>query len=78
MACPLSGGVEITPLFCVSSSGIDRLTAEAIQGTSLTLQSVHNIESCDSLPAGVLCVCDSVTDDILQEHLEDTPGLLVD
>ena len=54
------------------------LASKAVQGASLTLQSVHNVKGCDSLPAGVLCVCDSVPDHILKEHLEHATGLLVD
>ena len=54
------------------------LTAKAVQGASLALQGVHNVKGCDSLPAGVLSVGDSVPDHILQEHLEHTTGLLVD
>jgi hypothetical protein len=46
--------------------------------TALTLKSVDNIERCDGLSLGVLSVCDGVTDDTLEEGLEDTTGLLVD
>ena len=55
-----------------------RLTSETVEGTSLTLQSVDDIHGGDGLPLGVLGVGDSVTDDVLKEHLEDTSGLLVD
>ena len=71
------GGVKITPFVC-AGEGAKRLTAKAVQGASLALESVHNVEGCDSLPAGVLGVCDSVPDHILQEHLEHAPGLLID
>ena len=54
------------------------LTAEAVQGAALPLQSVDHIHGGDGLPLGVLGVGDSITDDVLQEHLEDTTGLLVD
>lgn len=54
------------------------LTSESIQGTSLTLQSIDNVHGGHSLPLGVLSVGDSITDDILQEHLQDTTGLLID
>ena len=46
-----------------------RLSSEAIQGTPLPLESIDNIHSSNSLPLGMLSVGDSVTDDILQEHL---------
>ena len=54
------------------------LASKAVQGASLTLQGVHNIKCCDGLPTGVLSVGDSIPDHILQEHLEHTPGLLID
>jgi hypothetical protein len=44
----------------------------------LTLESVDNIERGDSLSLCVLSVGDGVTDDTLEEGLEDTAGLLVD
>ena len=58
--------------------GEDGLTAESVQGASLPLQSVDNIHGGDGLPLGVLGVGDGITDHVLQEHLEDTAGLLVD
>ena len=54
------------------------LTSESVQGTSLPLEGIDDIHSGDSLPLGVFGVGDSVTDDVLKEHLEDTSGLLVD
>ena len=54
------------------------LTPEAVQGAALSLQSVHHVHGGDGLPLGVLGVGDGVTDDVLQEHLEHTAGLLVD
>ena len=54
------------------------LSSEAVQGAPLPLQGVDNVECGHSLAAGVLGVGDSVPDDILQEHLEHTAGLLVD
>jgi hypothetical protein len=44
----------------------------------LTLECVDNVERSDSLALGVLSVCDGVTDDTLEEGLENTAGLLVD
>jgi len=44
----------------------------------LTLESVDNVEGGDGLALGVLGVCDGVTDDTLEEGLENTTGLLVD
>ena len=54
------------------------LTAKAVEGAALPLQGIDHIHGSDSLPLGVLSVGDSVPDDVLKEHLEDTAGLLVD
>merc|ERR1719228_1480125 len=54
------------------------LASKAVQGATLPLEGIHNIHSSDGLPLGMLSVGDGVPDDILQEHLQDTPSLLVD
>ena len=54
------------------------LSSESVEGTSLPLQSVDDVHGSDGLPLGVLGVGDGVTDDVLEEDLEDTAGLLVD
>ena len=54
------------------------LVAEAVQGAALALERVHDVEGRDGLAAGVLGVGHGVTDDILEEDLEHTAGLLVD
>lgn len=54
------------------------LTSESVQGTSLPLQSVDDVHGCDGLPLGVLGVGDCISDDVLEEHLQDSSGLLVD
>ena len=54
------------------------LSTESIEGTSLPLEGIHHIHSSDSFPLCMLSVGDSIPDDILQEHLENSPGLLVD
>ena len=53
-------------------------TFEAIESTSLPLESIDHIHGGDGLPLGVLGVGDGITDDILEEHLQDTTGLFVD
>merc|ERR550517_2349027 len=55
-----------------------RLSSKAIQSTPLPLESIDNIHSSNGLPLGMLGVGDGVPDHVLQEHLQDTPGLLVD
>ena len=47
------------------------LSAKAVQGPALPLQSIDHIHSGHSLPLGMLGVGDSVSDDILQEDLKD-------
>ena len=44
----------------------------------MAFQRVDNVHGCDGLPLGVLGVGDGITDDILEEHLQDTTGLFVD
>ena len=54
------------------------LPAEAVEGLALALERVHDVHGRDGLAAGVLGVGHRVTDDVLEEDLEDTAGLLVD
>ena len=56
----------------------DNLTAESVQGASLALEGVDHIHGSHGLPLGVLGVGDGITDDVLEENLENTTGLLVD
>ena len=55
-----------------------RLRAEAVEGLALALERVHDVERRDGLAARVLGVRHGVTDDVLEEDLEDAAGLLVD
>lgn len=55
-----------------------RLGAETVEGAALALEGVDDVERGDGLALGVLSVGDRVTDDVLEEDLEDTTGLLVD
>ena len=54
------------------------LSAESVQGSSLSLQGVNNVHSSHSLSFGVLGVSDSIADDVLKENLEHTSGFFVD
>jgi len=54
------------------------LTSETVEGATLALEGVDDIHGGDGLPLGVLGVGDGVTDDVLQEDLQDSTGLLVD
>ena len=53
------------------------LSAESVEGTSLSLKGVDDVESGDSLSLGVFGVGHRVTDDILQKDLKDSSGLFV-
>ena len=44
----------------------------------MTLQSIDDVHGGDGLSLGVLGVGDGITDDILEEDLEDAAGLFVD
>lgn len=55
-----------------------RLTAESVESSALSFQSIDDVHGCDGLPLGVLSVGDGITDDIFQEHLQYTTGLFVD
>jgi hypothetical protein len=66
------------PKFITCMQKIPRLTTETVQGAALSLQSVDNVQRRDGLALGVLGVGDGVTDDTLEEGLENGAGLLVD
>ena len=46
--------------------------------TSLTFESIDNIERCNRLSFRVFRVCDSITDDTFEESLQNTTCLFVD
>ena len=54
------------------------LAAEAVEGTALALEGIDHIHRRHGLAAGVLGVCHSVADHVLQKHLQNGAGLLVD
>ena len=62
----------------VGSEWEENLSAESVEGASLPLQGVDDVHGGDGLPLGVLGVGDGIADDVLEEHLEDAAGLLVD
>ena len=57
---------------------LNKLTAEAVQGATLTFQGVHDVHGRHSLPASVLGVGDRIADHAFQEHLQHTARLFVD
>lgn len=54
------------------------LTAETVQGTSLSFKCIHYVHGSHGLPLGVLGVSDGVTDNVFQENFENTTSLFVD
>lgn len=71
--------IPVTPKAIVKTEheSLAPLTTETVQSAALSLQRVNHVKGCDSLPLGVLGVCDGIPDDALQERLENTTGLLV-
>ena len=57
---------------------VEELSAKAVQGPALPLQSIDDVHGSDSLPLGMLGVGDGIPDDVLEEDLENSTGLLVD
>ena len=54
------------------------LTAESVEGSALSFQSVDDVHSSDGLPLGVLGVGYGITNDVLQKYLEHSSGFFVD
>ena len=65
------------PSFVVVSAA-GSLTAESVQGTSLALEGVDHIHGGHCFPLSVLGVRHGVTDNVLQENLQYSTGLLID
>jgi hypothetical protein len=62
----------------VAEYAIKNLTTKTVESTALSLESVNNVKRCDSLALSVLSVGDSITNDTLEESLQNTTSLLVD
>ena len=54
------------------------LTTETVQSAALAFESVDDVHGGHGLALGVLGVGDGIADHVLQEHLQDTSGFLVD
>ena len=54
------------------------LASEAVEGASLPLEGVDDVQGSHGLTTSMLSVGDGITDDVLKEDLEDSPGLLID
>jgi hypothetical protein len=57
---------------------VECLTTEAVKGPSLALECVHYVHGSHGLATSVLSVGNGVTDDVLEENLKNSTGLLVD
>ncbi|KAL7541697.1 hypothetical protein ACHAXR_011168, partial [Thalassiosira sp. AJA248-18] len=64
--------------FRKSGSRRKRHHVETIEGLSLALEGIDDVHGSDGLAASMFRVGDRVTDDILEEDLEHTTGLLID
>jgi hypothetical protein len=58
--------------------GQGKLAAEAIESASLAFEGVDDVHRSYGLATSVLSVGHCITDDVLQESLQDTTGLFVD
>ena len=54
-----------------SNLGVSSSASEAVESPPLPLESVDDVHGSDSLPLGVLGVGHGVTDDVLQEYLQE-------
>ena len=61
-----------------AQTGRNRLLAKAVEGAALALEGVADVHGGDGLAASVLGVGHGVTDNGLEEGLEDGAGLLID
>jgi len=61
-----------------NGGGVVDLSTKTIEGTALSLQRVNDVQRRDGLALGVFSVGDSITDDTLEEGLQNTTGLFVD
>lgn len=59
----------------MSKDGRERRRYAYVEGPSLPLQSVDDVQRGDGLPLGVLGVGNSITDGSLEEGLQDSSGL---
>ena len=73
------GGPEKGRLVQLELHGVEMsLTSESVQSAALPLEGIDNIHGGDGLPLGVFGVGDSIPDDVLEENLEYSTGLLID
>ena len=54
------------------------LSAESVESASLSLEGVDDVHGRHGLSLGVFAIGDGITDDVLEEDLEDSTSLLID
>lgn len=74
----IDGGEKKSREIGSKSERMTRLTTETVQSAALSFEGINNIERCDGLALGVFCVGDGITNDTLEEGLQDTTCLFVD
>ena len=60
------------------ADGVGHLAAEAVEGAALALERVDDVSGNKRHAERVFAIAACITDDVLEEDLEDTPGLFVD
>ncbi|XP_063963140.1 uncharacterized protein LOC135156043 [Lytechinus pictus] len=73
----LKENLEDTMALLVDETTLEDRRNREMEGKSLPLQGLEDVHGGDGLPLVTLAVGDSITDDILEENLEDTTCLLV-
>ena len=58
--------------------GLCRSSSETVDGSSLSLEGIDDVHGSDGLSPGVLSVGDGISDDSLEEALEDLSGVIID
>ncbi len=57
---------------------LNRSTSESVDGSALSLKSIDDVHSSDGFSSGVLSVGDGISDNTLEESLEDLSGVIID
>ena len=62
----------------MTAVSMTRLSSETVEGASLALEGIDDVEGGDGLTLGVLGVSHGIANDVLEKDLENRTGLLVD
>jgi hypothetical protein len=66
------------PTTNLERAGQQELSSKTVESTSLSLQGVNDVHSCDSLPPRVFSVRDRIPNNVLEEDLKYSSALFVD